>query len=301
MQHILLAGPTGNLGPHLIKELVAHNKDVHALIRPESMSNPEKVNPLKALGVNLMAGDVNDPVSLDHACAGMDAVISALGGGQLMQQKALLNAAKAAGVKRFIPSEFGVDPYAAGPGACDLFDAKMAVQKMIIDSGINYTMIYTNGFMEFWASGLGQLGNTVESGEVSIFGKGNVRASMMTLPDIARFVIAILDDPDMINKEVRFTANVMTQEELISTWEKMSGEKVKRNPVTKEMLDQVINTSTTPETMMTRIFTQLQRSVWINGDTMNIRPETMEATRQYSDLPIKTTEQFFSKFLATVD
>ena len=301
MQHILLAGPTGNLGPYLVKELIAHNKDVYALIRPESMSNPEKVNPLKALGVNLVSGDVNDPISLDHACAGMDGVISALGGGQIMQQGALLKAAKAAGVKRFIPSEFGIDPHAAGPGACDLFDAKAAVQQMIFDSGIDYTMIYTNGFMEFWASGLGQLGNVATSGKVSVFGDGNVKASMIALPDIARFTVAILDDPAMVKKEVRITANVMTQEELIAVWEKLTNTNVKRNSISVEELDQIINNSTTPETFMTRVFTQLHRSVWINGDTMKVRPETFEATRQYPDLPIKSAKMFLSKLLAPVN
>lgn len=300
MQHILLAGPTGNLGPYLAKELVAHNKDVYALIRPESMSDPKKVNPLKELGVHLVKGDVNDPVSLDKACAGKDAVISALGGGQLMQQEALLHAAKAAGVKRFIPSEFGVDPHAAGPGACDLFDAKAAIQRMIIDSGIPYTMIYTNGFMEFWASGLGQLGNSVASGTVDLFGDGNVKAGMVSLPDIARFTVAILDDPEMTNREVRITANVATQEELIRTWEKLSGQKVKRNRVSRAELTKVIENARKPEQMGVRIFSQLHRSVWIDGDTMKLRPETVEATRQYPDLPIKTAETFFSRMLQTV-
>jgi uncharacterized protein YbjT (DUF2867 family) len=300
MQHILLAGPTGNLGPYLVRELVTQNKDVYALIRPESMSNPQKVNPLKELGVHLVKGDVNDPVSLDKACAGKDAVISALGGGQLMQQEALLHAAKAAGVKRFIPSEFGVDPHAAGPGACDLFDAKAAIQRMIFDSGIQYTMIYTGGFMEFWAGGLGQLGNNVASGTVDLFGDGNVKASMISLPDIARFTVAILDDPEMTNKEVRITANVATQERLIRTWEELSGQEIKRNRRPRTELTSIIENAKKPEKMDVRIVTQLHRSVWIDGDSMKLRPETVEATRQYPDLPIRTVKTFFSKMLQTV-
>ena len=89
MQNILIAGPTGNLGPHLVRELIAHGKDVYALIRPESMLKPEKINPLKEQGVYLVEGDLNDPLSLDKACSGMDAVISAVGGGQIMQQDPL--------------------------------------------------------------------------------------------------------------------------------------------------------------------------------------------------------------------
>ena len=297
MQNILLAGPTGNLGPHLAKEFITQNKNVFALVRPESMNNPDKVNPLRELGVEFVVGDVNDPASLDNACVGMDAVISALGGGQIMQQEALLNAAKKAGVKRFIPSEFGLDPHAAKRGTCDLFDAKAAIQQKIKESGVDYTMIYTNGFMEFWGSGLGQLGNAPSSGEVTYFGDGNIKFSMVALPDIARFTAAIVDDPTMVNREVRITANVMTQEELISEWEKLSDTKLKRKPVTGEELDNIINTSTAPDQMMTRIFTQLHKSAWINGDAMKERPETIEATQVYPNLPITSTKGFFSQML----
>jgi hypothetical protein len=49
--------------------------------------------------------------------------------------------------------------------------------------------------------------------------------------------------------------------------------------------------------MMNRIFSQLLRSVWIKGDTMKIRPETVEATERYPDIPVETVETFFSKML----
>jgi uncharacterized protein YbjT (DUF2867 family) len=297
MKKILLAGPTGNLGPHLAKEMIAEGMEVFALVRPQTIENTGKVGPLKAMGVHLVPGDLNDPASLDSACQGMDAVVSALGGGQLMQQTDLLNAAVKAGVKRFIPSEFGVDPYASGPGVCDLFDAKATIQQKVKESGIDYTMIYTNCFLEFWGSGLGQIANNPSSGEVMVYGDGNVPASMVALPDIARFTTAMITDPSMANKEVRITANVMTQEELISLWEKLTGSTIRRNHVPEKALLETIEASTSPETMMNRIFTQLFRSVWIKGDTMKPRPETVEATECYPDIPIETTETFFSKML----
>ena len=68
MQNILLVGATGNLGSRLVKELVKHQKDVHALIRPETMTDPKKVNPLKELGVRLVEGDLNDPVRAPAIC-----------------------------------------------------------------------------------------------------------------------------------------------------------------------------------------------------------------------------------------
>jgi hypothetical protein len=67
--------------------------------------------------------------------------------------------------------------------------------------------------------------------------------------------VVIFDDPDMAKKEVRIIANVMTQEELIATWEKVSNTRVKRNPVSAEALDQIINSSTTPVGKVLQQFT----------------------------------------------
>jgi hypothetical protein len=49
------------------------------------------------------------PTSLALAFAGQDAVLSLLGLSAISQQYALVEAAVTAGVKRFLPSEFGID------------------------------------------------------------------------------------------------------------------------------------------------------------------------------------------------
>ncbi len=299
MQQVLVAGATGHLGPHLCKALMEAGKNVYALIRPETINNEEKVGPLKALGVQLVAGDLNDAASLHQACEGMDAIVSALGGGQIMQQKELLEAAKAKGIQRFIPSEFGIDPHLAGPGSCDLFDAKAAFQKELTNSGVPYTMIYTNGFMEWWASGFGQLGNSPASGAVELYGDGSNKVALVSLPDIGKFTAEILDDPDMANQEVAIIANVSSQEDLIATWEKISGQQLERKPVSAEQLDHIIDQSTTPETFMQRIVTQLHRSVWIRGEGTAARDGVLEATQKYPNLTLMKPEEFFSTIAGT--
>lgn len=293
MQNILLAGPTGNLGPHLAKALKNNGKDVFALVRPKTMADPGKILPLKELGVHLVEGDLNDQPSLEKACKGMDAVISAVGGNEIQLQENLLNAAIKAGVKRFMPSEFGLDPLACERGTCLLFDAKAGFQKKLKASGMDYTMFYTNGFMEFWAFGLGELGNSPDSGHVTVFGSGNVNASMTGLPDIARFTVALLDDPEMKNREARLTTNEMTQEALIRLWEKISDSTVQRMKVTESELNAKIQKAQTESDFSTLIPAQLHRSVWVYGETMHKRPDVLEATRLYPDLPVQSVEAFF--------
>jgi uncharacterized protein YbjT (DUF2867 family) len=296
MKNILVIGATGHLGPHLVKEFVNQGDRVSVLVRKESIAQAEKVDPLKALGVNLIEGDLTFKSSLHKACVGQDIVVSAVGGGQIMLQTDLADAAMGAGVNRFIPSEFGIDPIASGRGSCDLFDAKAMVQGHLKKIGMHATMIYTNGFMEFWVTGLGQLGPMAPPEEVQLFGTGKVASSFVSLPDIARYTHAIIQDPTTEGKEVRITPNIASQEELIEQWEKISGKKVKRIPVSGQELDQIIDASNTPETLMQRIFTQLHREIWIRGNSIKKRPEVLEATELYPQIQCLAINDFFAHF-----
>ncbi len=297
MKKILIIGATGNLGPHLVKEFTSAGHEVTAMMHPSSLVNPDKTDPLKALGVKLVSGDMSESNTLQSACTGQDVVVSAVGGEQIMMQVALAEAAAAAGVKRLIPSEFGVDPHAAGSGSCDLFDAKAAAQEQIKATGVPTTMIYTNGFMEFWGTGLGQLGPTQPPDTVQLYGNGDVPAYMCTLGDIAKYAAAIIEDPNTIDEEVSICTNHITQEDLISLWESKSGKTVTRQPVTGAALDQIINDATKPEDMMTRIFTQLHRSVWVRGDCNKIRSEVLQATDLYPQIKLTSHDDYFSYFI----
>ncbi|MDH3247288.1 MAG: aromatic alcohol reductase [Saprospiraceae bacterium] len=297
MKKVLIVGATGNLGPHLVKALVDDGHDVSALLRPSSFNDPKKTKSLKDQGVHLIEGDLNDRSILQQVCKGKEVVISAVGGEQIMLQTSLAEAAKQAGVERFIPSEFGVDPHAAGSASCDLFDLKATAQSQIKETGVPTTMIYTNGFMEFWATGLGQLGPTSPPDQVQLFGDGDVRAYMTSLPDIARYVGLIIDDPITINREICMSNNPISQEEMIQLWESKSGKKVSRIPVTADEVDDIIESSQTPETMMQRIFTQLHRSVWIRGDSNKERDGVLKASDLYPQVKPISQADYFTYFL----
>ncbi len=297
MKKILIVGATGNLGPHLVKELVKQGHQVSALIRPVSISNSDKTSPLKQQGVRIVEGDLEDQDSLDRACAGQDVVISCAGAEQIAAQRNLAIAAAKAGVSRMIPSEFGVDPHGASENSCELFDIKAMMQVQIKETGVPTTMIYTNGFMEFWGTGLGQLGAMSPPDHVQLYGSGHTPAHMCTLGDIARFTAKIMDDPRTLNQEVGMHTNATTQEDLIQTWESLSGKKVTREPVSSDDLENIINNATAPEEMVTKIFAQLHRSVWVRGDSNNVRPEVLQVTDLYPEIEVTTLQQYFSYFL----
>jgi len=115
------------------------------------------MGPLEAAGATIHEGDLNDYGSLVRACRAVDNVLSVIGSFQIGEEGPLVQAVKEAGVQRFIPSDFGLDPAAAGTVSCVLFDAKSAVHKSIKEAGIPYTFVHSNGFFTYWVFSLGDL------------------------------------------------------------------------------------------------------------------------------------------------
>lgn len=95
---IIQAG--GQLGPGIVKELLAAEFEVFALARPDSKTQVD--------GVTMLPTDYSFD-SLTEVLHEKDAVIVTLGDWDIIEStsKVLIDAAIAAGVKRFVPSEWG--------------------------------------------------------------------------------------------------------------------------------------------------------------------------------------------------
>lgn len=106
----MLAGATGDLGHRIALALLARGAEVRALVRPGNIR--PTVEELRARGARIVEVDFNDAAALTRACAGAGCVVSALSGLREVivdTQARLLDAAVAAGVPRFIPSDFSID------------------------------------------------------------------------------------------------------------------------------------------------------------------------------------------------
>ena len=107
---ILVAGGTGNLGERIIKALIKRGAEVRAIVR--NGSKPEKIAKLTELGAKVITVDMSDVDRLKQACQDVSCVVSALAGLHetiVDSQIKLLDAALAAGVPRFIPSDYSAD------------------------------------------------------------------------------------------------------------------------------------------------------------------------------------------------
>jgi uncharacterized protein YbjT (DUF2867 family) len=150
---ILIVGATGSLGGAIAHTLLARGEAVRILVREEATAAP-----LIAAGAQPVRGDMKDRGSLDRACAGVDTVIttanSALRGGgdnaqtvDLDGNRDLIDAAKQAGVGHFIfISANGADPGSPVP----FMAAKGKTERHLEASGLRYTILAPEAFMEVW-------------------------------------------------------------------------------------------------------------------------------------------------------
>jgi len=190
---ILIVGATGRLGSLVARRLLAQGQAVRALTR-----TPEKASDLKKLGTEVVQGDLRDPASLARACQGVEKVLAAAhafeaegdnnpqtvdGAGN----RALIDAAKTAGVKHFVfTSIIGVGPTAP----IDVFRLKYDAEQYLKASGLSYTIVRAAAFMEFWAALVGE--PIVKTGKTTIFGRGNNPINFVSVDDVAHYVLIAL-------------------------------------------------------------------------------------------------------------
>lgn len=144
-QTVLLAGVGGDLGGRIARALVARGADVRALVRVGV--KPGNFPP----GVTPVTVDYGDPRSLANACHGAACVVSALNGLEpviLETQGRLLDATVAAGVPRFIPSDFSLDFTRTRPGDNRNLDLRRHFMDRVDRTPIRATSILNGAFAD---------------------------------------------------------------------------------------------------------------------------------------------------------
>ncbi|HUR12564.1 MAG TPA: NmrA family NAD(P)-binding protein [Flavitalea sp.] len=145
---IVVAGGTGNLGHRIIKALMDRGADVRAIVRPGS--DKEKVNNLSKTGAKIVEVDMMNLDELRKVCTGASCLISALQGLREVivdVQTHLLEAAVAARVPRFIPSDFAVD-FTKINSENRNFDLRREFHKVLDKANISATSIYNGAFAD---------------------------------------------------------------------------------------------------------------------------------------------------------
>jgi uncharacterized protein YbjT (DUF2867 family) len=286
---ILVAGATGYLGSEICRLLRERGSDVRALVRPTSAV--EKVERLRALGVDLVPGDLKDPRSLDVACRHVDTVISTASCTISRQaddsiqsvdrdgQLALVDAAVSNGVERYLFVSFSGNLDLE----CALQSAKRTVERAVRESGMTYTILRPSFFVEIWLSPA--FGFDVEHGAARIFGTGDQRMSWISLSDVARFTVACIDHPAARNAVFELGGEAVSPNELISDVERRTGQPMRVERVPAEALRAQREKATDP---MEHTFATLMLG-YAQGDEVDLG-----AAREL-DVPIRSVRELLAR------
>lgn len=201
---ILIVGATGTLGGMIARRLLQQVHKVRILVRHGS-----DYGGLVKAGAEAAIGDLKDRASLDAAMPGVETVVttanSALRGGadtvetvEIAGNRSLIDAAAAAAVKHFVfTSAIGADAGSPMP----FLRGKGMTESHLKASGIGYTILSPNVFMEVWFPMI--IGMPLQSGApITIIGAGNRRHSFVSIDDVAAFAVAAVDNAAARNQQI---------------------------------------------------------------------------------------------------
>jgi uncharacterized protein YbjT (DUF2867 family) len=247
---ILVAGATGLVGREVCRLLRERGKPVRAMVRKSS--NPQVVDDLKKRGAEVVFADLKDPASLQAVCRNVQSVISTASSTVSRQegdsidsvdrqgQILLIDAAKAAGVRRFVLISFN---HQKAPASCALTEAKNAAEQHLMKSGMEYTILRAGVFMEVWLSPA--LGFDAANGKATIYGTGKNPISWISLFDVAAFAAESVDKPGKQIIEIG-GPEALSPLEVVRIFEETTGRKFDVQHVPDEALQAQRDAATDP-------------------------------------------------------
>ena len=252
---VALAGASGNLGPAILNQLVAENFTVTVLTRADSKATfPAAVKVVRA--------DYESLDSLTYALIGQDAFVSSLASLAIGVQILLIDAAVAAGVKRFIPSEFGSNSRNELARKLPVYAEKVKVQGYLAQKAkenehFTYTCVFNSAFFD-WGLKVGfLLGKEMYDG-------GERKFSTTRLETVGKAVVGVLKHPaETRNRDVYVHEAVVTQRQLAG----LSGKKWEAENVSTEVTEREAYAELGKEqpNFGSAMFGFIKRAIWGEG------------------------------------
>lgn len=279
---ILVVGSTSRVGTRAIPTLLSHGHAVRAMTR-----TPEKAEPLRKLGAEVVQGDLRDPASVARACRGVEKVLAAAHGltpgdpdnnvhtVDDLGNRSLIDAAKTAGVQHFVfVSILGAAP----DSPMELFRAKYASEQYLQASGLRYVILRAAAFMEFWAAMVGE--PILKTGKTTIFGRGNNPINFVSAEDVAKFCVIALEDPKARNQVIDVGGlENLTFNQVAALFERLGGQPAKISHVPLPMM-RVMR-------IMTRPFNPLLSLQITGGILMDTTDQSFDPTATLEQYPVE--------------
>ncbi|KAH8165215.1 hypothetical protein CIB48_g3025 [Xylaria polymorpha] len=222
----MLMGWSGirKLGRAVVRELVDAGFAVTIFTRENSTS---------ALPAGVVAKEVDytSVETLRLALQGEDAVVSTIATVAVGGQRPLVDAAVAAGVKRIIPSEFGINTRFLGKEPIgNILQGKVQTLNYIHEKSkqspsFTWTGISTGLFFD-WGLEHGSIGLDKDAKIATIYDSGNEPYQASNLSHIGKVIAAVLNHPEQtINRYISVASFNPTQNQVLEIVERLTEEK----------------------------------------------------------------------------
>lgn len=225
---ILLTGATGHLGQHITNEALKQNIDDFNI----GIRNPKKVPDEWKDKVGIRELDYFDQQSMIDAFQGIDIVVFIPSiihpaSKRLPEADNLVAAAKKAQVKQVVYIGYYADQHNNPFHISPYFGY---AERLLASSGLDYTYVRMAMYMDPLKPYLPEL---ADMGKL-IYPVGNGRINYITRQDIARGVVALLQQPDKFGGRYLLSGYSYDMYELAEILSKAAGTEIKYDPVSLE-------------------------------------------------------------------
>ena len=224
---IAVTGATGQQGGAVARKLLADGWKVRALTRDVEKPAAKE---LKALGAELVPGDLDDRAQLDAAFQDVYGVFSVQNfwlpnvgfEGEIRQGKNIADAAKAAGVQHLVYSSVGSAHRGMGQKH---FDSKWTNEQYLHSLEVPYTILRPVAFFDNFNWERAFLLN----GTFNAIGlRPEKERQLIAVEDIAVFVaLAFANPEEYLGKTIELAGDALTESQLADTFAKVIGRPVK--------------------------------------------------------------------------
>ncbi|HEX5838667.1 MAG TPA: NmrA/HSCARG family protein [Anaerolineales bacterium] len=227
---IAVTGATGQQGGAVARKLLAEGWQVRALTRDGNKPAAQK---LKALGAEIVPGDLDNRAELDEAFHDAYGVFSVQNfwlpnvgfEGEIQQGKDVADAASASGVQHLVYSSVGAAHRGMGQKH---FESKWQIEQYIQSLGIAYTILRPAAFMDNYNWSRAYILN----GTFSANGlRPDKKHQIIAVEDIAVFAALVFANPkEYIGRTLELAGDELTEPELAGTFSRVIGRPVKLVP-----------------------------------------------------------------------
>ena len=209
-----------------MRALVQKGASVSAVVR--STTDHAKVNHLESLGVTVHRLQQWNLAELTAACEGVSCVVSALAGLRPVivdAQKILVEASIAAGVPRFIPSDFSIDFTTFRHGENRNLDLRREFHRYLDQMPIASTSIFNGAFMDLLTGDMPMI--FFKQKWVLHWGDKEHRLQFTTMDDTTAYTANVALDPSSPRYR-NIAGDLISPSEIRTMLNQITGEKFRR-------------------------------------------------------------------------